>query len=151
MRAPKEPATCQLHPDTHRKHALSTGTVGVFTFWQLLMAPVLAWAFARNPPNAQGLLGWARSRLGRALVLGFIGSFSAALGYDDRDVQDGLFVVGCIDVAFAVATLVSYACVSSGGPYVPAAAAATSGDDALSGAGAGAGLSNPFGQLQGEE
>jgi len=142
---PKEPATCALHPDTHRKHALSTGTVGVFTFWQLLTTPVLAWAFARNPPESEGLLGWARSRLGRALVLGFIGSFSVALGYDDRDVQDALFIVGAVDIGFAVVTLLSYSCASSGGPLDDLAPRRGDGGDALNAS------ANPFGELRGEE
>ena len=143
----RELPTCQLHPSTQKRHALSTGTVAVLSFWQILLAPFLTWGFARNPSHAQGALAWARSRLGRASILAVLGSFTMTLGWDDRDVQDALVIVGGIDLAFAFLNVASYICVSSGGPFQPSDSRRV-GRDALNDGGGGS-LENPFGELQG--
>ena len=126
---------------------MSIGTIAVLTFWQVVLFPVLAWGYARNP-QWTGALGFARSRLGRSLALMLLASFNVTLGYDDRDVEEGVFIVGVVDFGFAALSIVSYACIPSGG-FRPLGGSRA---DALNRVGGSNDdyLGNPFGRLEGE-
>jgi hypothetical protein len=105
-------SSCELHghiPKT--KNKLSLPTVFITSLWISFFGLILAWGYARAPQNAQGIIGFARSRFGRSGVFILIGSFAAALGYDDRSEQDGMFIVGVIDLVFGIFGILSYICI----------------------------------------
>jgi hypothetical protein len=121
--APLDEARCKLTSDHGAVcaacHRAKTDAMLILISFYMAFFGLLGAAGSSGICDVSGSFGFMRSRIGRGVLLIFVGSLAIAQGTNFLYTENFTLVVGCIDTFFGLLVLLSYCLVPSGVQYVP--------------------------------
>jgi hypothetical protein len=121
--APLGEARCKLTSDHGAVcaacHRAKTDAMLILISFYMAFFGLLGAAGSSGICDVSGSFGFMRSRIGRGVLLVFVGSLAIAQGTNFLYTENFTLVVGCIDTFFGLLVVLSYCLVPSGVQYVP--------------------------------
>jgi hypothetical protein len=100
-------------------HRAKTDAMLILISFYMTLFGLLGAVSSSGVCDVSGSFGFLRSRIGRGVLLVFVGSLAIAQGTNFLYTENFTLVVGCIDTFFGLLVLLSYCLVPSGVQYVP--------------------------------